>query len=344
MRQPDKTQHRVAASVARRALRGILSTALLMGLGCHQLAARAESPQQWPTRAIQLVVPFAPGGGTDIVARVLASALEPVLKQAIVVDNKAGAQGTIGAQGVSKAAPDGYTVLHGTIGINAVNEFLYGNLPYDPKTAFIPVARLTTTSNVLLVASTSPFRSLKDLIEAAHKNPGKLNYGIPAIGDAAHLGFEEFVRRADIDAQGIPYNGVPASLTDLVGGRLDMVTAAVQAAAPLIDSGKVRALAVLSEQRLPALPDVPTIDESGFKGFHASGWQGLFLPTGTDSAIVGKLSEAVRKALQDPQVREKAQALKLNLAYQDPEQFAAFIESERSKWSTVIREAGIKVQ
>jgi len=322
----------------------LLVASMVAGVGFHHPDARAESSADWPSRAIQLIVPFAPGGGTDIVARVLANALEPILKQTIVVENRAGAHGTIGAHRVSSAAPDGYTILHGTIGINAVNEYLYDNLPYDPKNAFLPVAKLTTTSNVLVVSSASPIHTLRDLIDTAHSNQGKLNYGIPAIGDSAHLGFEEFRRMADIKAQGVPYNGVPASLADLVGGRLDMVTAAVQAAYPLISSGKLRPIAVLSEQRLADLPDVPTIAESGFPGFYANGWQGIFLPAGTDSVIVNKLTDAIAKALQDPELRSKAQALKLDLTYQNPEQFSAFIDSERKKWSAIIHEADIKVQ
>lgn len=305
---------------------------------------RAEAPEAWPTKPVKIVVPFTAGGGTDIVARLLAEALRPLLGQPVIVENRFGAAGGIGTQFVSKAPADGYTVLHGTIGTHAVNQYLFGNLQYDPVKDFAPVALLTTTNYVVTVPASSPFRSLADLIKHAMQNPGKMNYGIANLGDAGHLGFEMLKHDAKLPMVGIPYNSVPTTITDLVAGRLDVVTAGVQSVIELITAGKLRALAVTGDSRSPSLPEVPTVAESGFPGFAASGWQGYFVPAGTHPLIVKKLETAVAKAYEKPEFVAKAKSFGLELAFLPPEQFAAFVVADRAKWSKVIRDANIKVQ
>ncbi len=305
---------------------------------------KPEAPDAWPSKPVRFVVPFAAGGGTDIVARLLGTALESLLGQRILVENRVGAQGALGAQAVAKSPPDGYTVLVGSIGTQAVNQYLYPSLPYDPVKDFAPVTVLTKTNTVLTVSSNAPFKTLADLIQYAKANPGKLNYGIPAVGDAGHLAFEQLKHDANIPAVGIPYNGVPAAMTDVVGGRLDFLVTAVVAQNALITAGKLRALAVTGAERSPALPDVPTIAESGFPGFEASSWSGLFMPAGTPSGVVAKLSAAVAQAYGQPALQANMKSRGFELASLTPEEFTAFVAAQRLKWSKVIRDARIKLE
>ncbi len=306
--------------------------------------SKPEAPDAWPSRPVRFIVPFAPGGGTDILTRMLATGLEPILGQRMVIENRAGAQGGIGAQAAAKSPADGYTVLVGTIGINAVNQYLYASLPYDPVKDFLPVTVLVKTNNVLSVTPGSPHKSLAELIRHAKQNPDKLNYGIPAVGDSAHLSFEQLKFDAGIPATGITYNGVPASITDLMGGRLDFLVTAVVAQSTLIAAGKLRPLAVTGEKRSPALPDVPTIAESGFPGFEASGWSGLFLPAGTSPLIATKLAAGVAKAYVQPELAAGMQQRGFELASQTPQEFAAFLSAQRTRWAKVIRDAKIKLE
>ena len=324
---------------------GAMALAVLPLYGVPAFAqTKAEPAEAWPSKPVKFIVPFAAGGGTDIVARLLAHALENALGQAFVVENRPGAQGAIGAALVAKAPPDGYTVLVGSIGTQAVNQYLYPSLPYDPVKDFAPVTVLTKTNTVLTVSSASPFTTLQELIEYAKANPNKLNYGIPAVGDAGHLAFEQLKHDADIPAVGIPYNSVPTSITDVIGGRIDFVVTAVVAQNALITAGKLRPLAVTGASRSPALPDVPTIAESGFPGFEASSWSGLFMPAATNPAIVSKLSAAVAKAYQDPVLLNDMYSRGFELASLPPKEFADFVAAQRVKWSKVIREANIKIE
>ena len=304
----------------------------------------AEAPGAWPSRPVRFLVPFAAGGGADIAARLVANAIEPALGQRIVVENRPGSQGSIGAQLAAKAPPDGYTVFVGTVGINAVNQYLFASLPYDPVNDFAPVTVLTKTNNVLTVAPDSAFSSLVELVRYAKQNPDKLNYGIPAAGDTAHLSFEQLKFEGGIPATAIPYNSVPGAMTDVMGGRIQFLMAAVVAQQSLIAAGKLRPLAVTSANRLPTLPNVPTVAESGFPGFEASGWTGLFMPAGTPPLIVNKLSAAVSHAYQQPEVIASMNARGFELASLNPQEFTAFIAAQRVKWSKVIRDAKIRIE
>ena len=309
-----------------------------------QAQTKAESPEAWPTKPVKFLVPFAAGGGTAIVARLLGSALEPLLGQRVLVENRVGAQGAIGAQVVSKAPADGYTVLVGSIGTQAVNQYLYSSLPYDPVKDFAPVTVLTKTNTVLTVSSSAPFKTLGDLIQHARQNPGKLNYGIPAVGDAGHLAFEQLKHDANIPAVGIPYNSVPAAITDVVGGRLDFLVTAVVAQNALISAGKLRALAVTGASRSPALPEVPTIAESGYPGFEALSWSGMSIAKGTPAAIVEKVETALVQAMNSPNVRKRLESNGFVVPPLGPKIYTEFVANELERWTSVIRKAGIKSQ
>ena len=332
------------SSPVRRAVLACVAVMLALAAGPALPQSNVEAPEAWPSRPVRFLVPFAAGGGADIAARLVANALEPVLGQRIVVENRAGSQGAIGAQIASKAAPDGYTVFVGTIGINAVNQYLFADLPYDPVRDFAPVTVLTRTNNVLTVAPDSPFKSLGDLIRFTKQTPDKLNYGIPAAGDTAHLSFEQMKHEAGIPAIGVPYNSVPGSMTDLMGGRIQFLMAAVVAQYPLIAAGRLRPLAVTSASRLPALPGVPTVAESGFPGFEASGWTGLFMPAGAPQAIVNKLAASVAHVYRQPELIASMNARGFEPAALSPPEFTAFVAAQRIKWSKVIHDARIRIE
>lgn len=326
---------------------GRLAAAAVLALACAAPAVaqgKGDTADQWPTRPVKFVVPFAAGGGTDIVARFLAKALEQMFGQPFIVENRPGAQGSIGAQYVARSAPDGYTVLVGSIGTQAVNQFLYPSLPYDPEKDFAPVTVLTKTNTVMTVPVDSPFKTLAELIQYAKANPGKLSYGVPAVGDAGHLFFEKLKHDINIPAVPIPYNSVPVSLNDVIAGRLDFVVTSVVAQTPLINGGKLRPIVVTGDARSHALPNVPTIAEAGYPGFEASSWSGLFMPAGTDPGIVAKLSAGVAKAWQQPDLMAEMRARGFEVTSLPPKEFEAYVAGQRAKWSKVIKDANIKLE
>lgn len=305
---------------------------------------KSDAADHWPSRPVRFIVPFAAGGGTDIVARFLTKALEQMLGQPFIVENRPGAQGSIGAQFVARSAPDGYTVLVGSIGTQAVNQYLYASLPYNPEKDFVPVTVLTKTNTVMTVPMDSRFKSLAELIQYAKANPDKLSYGVPAVGDAGHLFFEKLKYELKIPAVAIPYNSVPVSLNDVAAGRLDFVVTSVVAQTPLITGGKLRPIVVTGDARSNALPDVPTIAEAGYPGYEASSWSGLFMPAGTDPAIVAKLSAAVAKAWAQPELLAEMRARGFEVTSLPPKEFEQFVAGQRAKWSKVIKDANIKLE
>lgn len=306
--------------------------------------AHAQSPDAYPTRPITLVVTFAAGGGTDIQARIIARALEPILGQPVVVENRPGAGGSIGTQAVATAKADGYTLLVGSTGTHAANQYLYAKLPYDPVKDFAPITVLATFNNVVVVPAASPIKSLQELIDAAKKNPGKLNYGITTVGSSSHLAVEKFKHDAALDIVGIPYNGAGLATTDLLGGRLDFMLDLVGTQFENISAGKLRPLATTALARSPVLPAVPTVAESGFPGFSAVGWIGLFAPASTPPAIVNKLAAAVKKAYEWPELQASMRSRGFDLVAMTPPEYTKFLEEERVKWSAVIRDAHIKLE
>ena len=298
--------------------------------------------QAYPTHSIRLVVPFPAGGTTDILARAAAQKLSESLGQAVVVDNRPGAAGNIGADLVAKSAPDGYTLLMGTVGTHAINPGLYAKMPYDHVKDFVPVVLVAGVPNVLAVYPAFPVNSVAELIALAKSKPGTINFASSGSGTSIHLSGELFKTMAGVDMTHIPYKGSSPALTDLMGGQVQIMFDNLPSSLPLIKAGKLRAIAVTSLKRAPALPDVPTISESGLPGFEASSWFGVLAPAGTPAPIVAKLNADVNKWLQSPEAREQLLAQGANAAGGTPEQFAAHIRAETEKWAKVVKASGAK--
>jgi tripartite-type tricarboxylate transporter receptor subunit TctC len=298
----------------------------------------------YPSRPLHLIVPFPPGGSTDILARVLGQKLSEVLEQPVVVDNRPGAGGSIGAEAAAKAAPDGYTLLMGQLGPLAVSPAIYKKLPYDPVKSFAPVCLMAIVPSVLVVNTSLPFSSAAELIAYAKKNPGRLTYGSAGNGSTSHLTTEYFKLATGTDILHVPYKGVGPMLTDLVSGQVAMGINGAPAVMPHVTSGRLRALAVTSLARVPSLPDIPTLDEAGVKGFEANGWYGIVAPAGTPSAIVLRLNSGIRRAVGTPELRARLDAEGAIPAGGTPEEFGALIASEIVRWGTVLKKAGIEPQ
>jgi tripartite-type tricarboxylate transporter receptor subunit TctC len=299
--------------------------------------------QPYPNHAIRLVVPFPAGGTTDILARAAAQKLTEALGQSVVVDNRPGAGGNIGAELVAKAAPDGYTLLMGTVGTHAINPSLYAKMPYDHVKDFVPIVLVAGVPNVLVVNPSLPINSVADLIKLAKAKPGTINFASSGSGTSIHLSGELFKTMAGVDMTHVPYKGSAPALTDVMGGQVQIMFDNLPSSLALIKSGKLRAVAVTSLQRAPALPDVPTIAESGLPGFEASSWFGILAPAGTPAPIVAKINAEVNKWLQSPEAKEQLLAQGAAAAGGSPEQFVAHIRAETDKWAKVVKASGAKV-
>ena len=319
--------------------RGGLAALLLAAL-----IATAAHAQTYPSRPIRLVVPFPPGGSTDILARALAQKLSEGLAQAVVIDNRPGAGGSIGSEAAAKAAPDGHTLMMGHLGTLAVNPAIYKNLPYDPVKSFAPVSLMAIVPSVLVVNPQVPAASAAELIAYARANPGKLAYGSAGAGSTSHLTTEYFKLATGTDILHVPYKGIGPMLTDLISGQLSMGINGAPAVMSHVNSGRLRALAVTGSKRLPSLPQIPTLDESGVKGFDASGWYGIVVPAGTPREIVMKLNAEIRRIMQTPDLRARLDNEGAIPAAGSPEEFAAFIVSEIARWGAVLKRAGIQAQ
>ncbi|HZY19621.1 MAG TPA: tripartite tricarboxylate transporter substrate binding protein [Ramlibacter sp.] len=296
----------------------------------------------WPERPINFVVPSAAGGSPDVLSRVITNELANILKTPVVVDNKPGAAGNIGLLQIINKPADGYTIGYGNVNTLAVNRALFKKLPYDVDRDLVPVAHAFDLYNVLIVRAESPYRSAGALIEAARKNPGKLSFGAPGVGTTGHMSGEVFRSMAKIDVLYVPYNGGPAALQDLLGGRTDFLFANSSEVVPLVTSGKVRALGVTSLQRLALLPNVPTLDESGLKGYQTVAWGGIVAPKNTPKAVVDQLNAAVQTALKAPAVREGLARLGAVPAGGTPEQFKQMIDRETTRWAGIVEAARIE--
>src|SRR5207248_3216491 len=305
--------------------------------------ATVASAQGYPTRPIRLVVPFPAGGTTDILAREVAQKLTEGLGQAVVVDNRPGAAGNIGSDLVAKSAPDGYTLLMGTVGTHAINPSLYSKMPYDHVKDFAPVVLVAGVPNVLVINPTLPFKSVQDLIAYAKANPGKLNFASSGSGTSIHLSGELFKVMAGVQMTHIPYKGSAPALQDLLAGQVQLMFDNLPPSLPQIKAGKLRALAVTSATRAPALPDVPTLAESGLPGFEASSWFGILAPAGTPAPIVAKLNAEVANWLATPEAKEKLLKQGANPAGGTPQDFAKHIAAETAKWAKVVKDSGAKI-
>ena len=298
--------------------------------------------QAYPAKQIHVVVPFPPGGPTDVVGRVLGQSLGETFGQTVVVDNKVGAAGNIGVDQVAKAAPDGYTIGIVPAGNVAVNPTLFANLPYKAAD-LAPVTMLATVDNVLVVnAETVPARTMKELLDLAGKKPGALTYASPGAGSQAHLAGALLELSTGVQLLHVPYRGIAPAVNDLVGGQVSMMFAPLQTALPHIRSGKLRAIGIASQKRSPLLPDLPTIAEQGVAKFEAVSWYALMVPAGTPADIVDKLSAATMRFLALPDTRAKLAAQGMDAAGGSPQDLAATIRSETARWSEVVRKQNIK--
>jgi len=307
------------------------------------LCATLASAQGYPNKPVKVVVPFTPGSATDILARTLGQKLSEQWGQPVIVENRAGAGGTIGAGVVAKSPPDGYTLMVHSSG-HAVNASMYPTLPYDTTKDFVEVATLGGQPNVLVVAPASGLRTVADLIAAAKKSPGALNYGSAGIGSGTHVNAEKFKLAAGIDAVHIPYKGTPEAITDTMTGRVTYFFSPISAALPNIREGKLVALGVSTAKRSSALPNVPTIAESGLPGFDYNLWVGLWAPAGTPQDIVEKINADVAKVLAMPDVRERLAALGAEPMVMTPADFRKFMREEIDDAAKVVKAAGIKAQ
>ncbi len=338
--------HRLTSVSLRRTAAGQRPTTYLLALTAFVMTAAlngvAAQPANWPSKPITYVVPFAPGGTTDILARLIGEKLSKSLGQPIVVENRPGAGGNIGSGFVAKAAPDGYTILGGTISSHAINVSLYPDLPYDPEKNFAPITLIGSLANVVAVNANSPIKTVQELIAEAKAKPGALTFASSGAGTSQHLSGELFKRMAGVEITHVPYKGSAPALQDLLGGHIAMVFDNVVSVASLIKSGKVRPLAVTSLNRIKTFPEIPTVAESGLPGYEVVSWQGIFAPAGTPPDIIKRLNQEIVAILKMPDVAERMDTLGLEPVGNTPEEFAKFQKAEIAKWAKVVKEAGVK--
>jgi tripartite-type tricarboxylate transporter receptor subunit TctC len=297
----------------------------------------------WPERIIKIVVPFAPGGGTDVIARALAQEMARDLGAGIIIENKPGAGTIIGTQSVATSEPDGYTLLMGTFA-NAVNPSLNAKLPYDAHKDFAPVSLIARSFNLVVVNPASSIKSIADLIAAARAEPDRLSYGTYGTGTSAHLAGELFKHMSGVKLTTVPYKGAAPAITDLLGGQIDVIFTTVASAASLVGAGQLRAIAVTSAERSPAFPQLPTVSEAGVPGYAAEAWYGLYAPAKTPSEIIGRLNRSVAKAVQSDAFKKLSVNEGLVMAAGPPEELDRYFLGEEERWRQVIKDAGIKVE
>jgi tripartite-type tricarboxylate transporter receptor subunit TctC len=321
-------------------MRRAVVLAVSAALVCSPALARAA---EYPVKPITLMIGFAPGGPSDVMARIITKKMEQILKQPMVIENRAGAGGSIAGTAVARAAPDGYTVLLATGSLLAINVSLYKNLGYDPEKDFEPITMVGTQTNVLYTHPTLPAQTLGELITYAKANPGKLSFGSGGNGTPAHLAGEMLKIEAKIDMTHVPFRGTGPALQAVIGGHVPMAFNPPPPLLPHIQNGTIRAIAVTTLKRTAALPDVPTIAERGFPGFDATTWHGLVAPAGTPKDVVATLNRAAVAALNDAEVRKALTDLGVDVAADTPEEFRAYIKSEIPKWAAIVKASGAKV-
>jgi tripartite-type tricarboxylate transporter receptor subunit TctC len=322
-----------------RRIHSLVRLAAALALLCGLAAAHAQS---WPSKPIRYIVPFPPGGATDILARSIADKLGPALGQPVIVENRAGAAGNVGTELAAKAAPDGYTILMVTVA-QSISETLYAKLAYNLMRDLAPVILVARVPNVMVVHPSVPARSVKEFIDYAKANPGKVNFASSGSGTSIHMSAELFKLLAGVDIVHIPYKGSAAALTDLIGGQVSVMFDNLPPSMPHIRSGKLRALAITTTTRYPTLPDLPTMVEAGVPGYEASSWFGIMVPAGTPKDIVARLNAEVRKIMALPDVRERFDQQGAIASPGTPEDFDAFIRAEIAKWGKVVKASGAKV-
>jgi tripartite-type tricarboxylate transporter receptor subunit TctC len=305
--------------------------------------ASAANAQAWPSKPIKWIVPFAPGGTTDILARTISEKLSQALGQPVIIENKPGAGGGVGAEFTAKAPADGYTIMGGTISTHAINASLYKSLPYDPIKDFAPITLIARVPNMLVVNPDVPAKNVAELIALMKANPAKYTFASSGNGTSQHLSGELFKAMAGVDMQHIPYKGSPPALQDVVAGQVTMTFDNITTAWPLAKAGKLRALAVTTAKRSSIAPDVPTLAESGLAGYEVGSWQGAFAPAGTPPEIVKRLNAEMVKIINSPDVREKLVGLGAEPVANTPEEFGALVKTEVVKWADVVKKSGARV-
>ena len=324
--------------------RRALLAALAVLVGVTASASALAQAASYPNRPIRIVVPFPVGGIADTFSRTIGIKLTEVWGQPVVVENKTGAGGNIGAELVAKSAPDGYTLVMGNIGSHAVNVSLFKNIPFDPIKDFVPIAHVLDAEGLLVVNPSVNANSVREILEMARAQPGKLSYASGGLGTTSHLAGELFKSTAKVDIVHVPYKGNSPAITDLLGGQTQMSFATMPTVLPHVKAGKLRAIASIGLVRTVALPDVPTVAESGLPGFEVSNWIGLFAPASTPPEIIAKLNAEVQKIMRSPDVQKRLEAEGARFIPTTPEQFAAFQKDELVKWAKIIKDANIKAE
>jgi len=310
---------------------------------CAVFAAAPAQSQTWPSKPIRFIVPFPPGGGTDVMARAVAPKLGEGLGQQVVVDNRSGAGGMIGVELAAKSPPDGYTLGIATVGQISINPNLYAKMPFDPVKDLAPVTMAGNIFNVLIVHPALPAPSVKALIALARSRPGELNYGSSGTGAADHLSAELFQVMTKTKMVHVPYKGGPLAMIDLISGNLQLMFSTVPTAVGLIKGGKVRAMAITNSNRYPLMPELPTVAEAGIPGFAVNNWTGVFVPAATPPAVITRLNAEFVKVLAMPDVKKRLMDNGIDAVSNTPQQFAAYIRDETAKWASVIKDANVKL-
>ncbi len=310
-------------------------------LCCAGLCTLAFAQQNYPSRPIRLVAPFAPGGSVDTLARTMSNRLGEALRQQVVVDNRAGGNGNLGMEIVAHAPPDGYTIVLGYIANLGIGPSLY-KLPFDPIKDFAPITQVASSPNILVVHPSVPVKTFKEFIAYVKANPKKINFASSAVASLGHLTGELLNRTAGIDMVHVPYKGSGQAVIDLVGGQIQSMFSGMSSVMPHIKAGRLRALAVTGAQRSPAVPDIPTIAESGFPGFEADSWYGVLAPAHTPRPIVNRLHDDIVRVLAMPEVKERLNSVGFELVGSSPDEFAAYIKSEIPKWAKIVKISGAK--
>jgi tripartite-type tricarboxylate transporter receptor subunit TctC len=312
----------------------MLASCLALSLNC--------AAQEYPARPVRMVVPFPAGAGTDILARAIGQKLTEAWGQSVVVENRPGAGGTIGSELVAKAPRDGYTLLMGNVSTLAMGPAIYRNVGYDSLKDFAPVSLVSSSENVVVVHPSLPVASVRELIALARAKPGQLLYSSAGSGTTTHLAGELFKLMAKVDIVHVPYKGTPQAMVDLVAGQVQMSFTSLASGVPLIKSGRLRALATTGLKRNPLLAGLPTVDESGLKGFEVNAWQGILAPAGTPAPVIAKLNEGIVRTLEMSDVKERLGSIGLVAAGSTPERFAEYLRSESVKWAGVVKAAGVR--
>lgn len=316
-----------------------LAAAALLATGMGGALAQAD----FPSKPLTMIVPFSAGGTTDILARIVGQALGQELGESIIIENKPGAGGNIGAQQAARAKADGYTLFMGTVGTHAINQSLYKKLPYDPLKDFTPLSRVATVPNLLVAHPSRPYKTVQEMIAYAKANPGDVTYGSPGSGASPHVSGALFQSMTGAELTHIPYKGSAPAVSDLLGNQIAVMFDNMPSAIQHVHSGKLRPIAVTTAKRSPELPDVPTIAEAGVPGYEATSWFGLWAPAGTPAPVLDKLHSALTKVLQDPAVVKKIADQGGEVVIDTPAEFEAFIQSEAAKWGKVVKESGAEV-